>query len=223
MQAYFGGTFVDGTGAVVGVGLIRNLAPLMAGLTMAGLIAARTTTELRGRSRARLDVDPLLDPRPRRGPRRAARVRSSSAHAVAGTAGGRPDRRPRRSRDRSWRSGACWSAPWSAGRSPRTMLGVSTHGFFSMMWEMLWLRDVTGMIVKGLSTRCSPRCSPATRGCGATASPRPTPRSLARPSSGPSAWPGVAILIVNSGWFLLVYHAGPAFGPTSARPQGGLT
>ena len=28
----------------------------------------------------------------------------------------------------------------------------------------------------------------------------------------------VAILVFNSGWFLLVYHAGPAFGPTLLAP-----
>src|SRR5271166_3764106 len=41
MQAYFGSTFLDGTGAVVGVGLLRNLATLMTGLTVSGLIACR--------------------------------------------------------------------------------------------------------------------------------------------------------------------------------------
>src|SRR5271166_513650 len=41
MQAYFGSTFLDGTGAVVGVGLLRNLATLMTGLTISGLIACR--------------------------------------------------------------------------------------------------------------------------------------------------------------------------------------
>jgi phospholipid/cholesterol/gamma-HCH transport system permease protein len=51
MQAFFGGTFADGTGAVVGVGLVRNIAPLMSGLTLAGLLAARLTSELRSRSR----------------------------------------------------------------------------------------------------------------------------------------------------------------------------
>src|SRR5215212_2122830 len=49
MQSYFGGTFVDGTGAMVGVGLIRNVAPMMTGLTLAGLFASWTTAELRGR------------------------------------------------------------------------------------------------------------------------------------------------------------------------------
>ena len=41
MQAYYGSTFVDGTGAVVGVGLLRNVASLMTGLALSGLIAFR--------------------------------------------------------------------------------------------------------------------------------------------------------------------------------------
>jgi phospholipid/cholesterol/gamma-HCH transport system permease protein len=30
----------------------------------------------------------------------------------------------------------------------------------------------------------------------------------------------MATLVLNSGWFLLVYHAGPAFGPTLMPPPG---
>ncbi len=48
MQAYFGSTFLDGTGAVVGVGLLRNLATLMTGLTVSGLFACRLITEQLG-------------------------------------------------------------------------------------------------------------------------------------------------------------------------------
>ncbi len=36
LQAYYGSTFVDGTGAVVGVGLLRNLGGLMTGLDFLG-------------------------------------------------------------------------------------------------------------------------------------------------------------------------------------------
>src|SRR4051812_47603593 len=58
MQAYFGGTFVDGTGAVVGVGLMRNIATMMTGFTLSGLLAAKFTPELRGRAGRTLDADP---------------------------------------------------------------------------------------------------------------------------------------------------------------------
>ena len=51
LQAYYGSTFVDGTGAVVGVGLLRNLGGLMTGLTFAGILAARMIPELRILSR----------------------------------------------------------------------------------------------------------------------------------------------------------------------------
>ena len=47
LQAYYGSTFVDGTGAVVGVGLLRNLGGMMTGLTFAGILAARMIPELR--------------------------------------------------------------------------------------------------------------------------------------------------------------------------------
>ena len=51
LQAYYGSTFVDGTGAVVGVGLLRNLGGLMTGLIFAGILAARMIPELRILSR----------------------------------------------------------------------------------------------------------------------------------------------------------------------------
>ncbi|MHB1562204.1 MAG: hypothetical protein ACYC61_32560, partial [Isosphaeraceae bacterium] len=47
MQAYYGSTFIDGTGAVVGVGLLRNLGGLMSGMTLSGILAARMIPELR--------------------------------------------------------------------------------------------------------------------------------------------------------------------------------
>ena len=58
MQAYFGATFAIGVGPVVGVGLIRNGAPLLTGFVLAGLMAARATVELRTRRRVELDADP---------------------------------------------------------------------------------------------------------------------------------------------------------------------
>ena len=45
LQAYYGSTFVDGTGAVVGVGLLRNLGGMMSGLTFAGILSARMVPE----------------------------------------------------------------------------------------------------------------------------------------------------------------------------------
>ncbi len=47
LQAYYGSTFVDGTGAVVGVGLLRNLGGIMSGMVFSGILAARMIPELR--------------------------------------------------------------------------------------------------------------------------------------------------------------------------------
>src|SRR5271166_1175646 len=51
LQAYYGSTFVDGTGAVVGVGLLRNMGGMMTGLVFSGILSARMIPELRILSR----------------------------------------------------------------------------------------------------------------------------------------------------------------------------
>jgi phospholipid/cholesterol/gamma-HCH transport system permease protein len=215
LQAYFGGTFVDGTGAVVGVGLFRNVAPLMAGMTMAGLIAVRTTSELRGRSRVGLDGDPLwiadrdvspgLPGETRRAPEpgRLAAVRIGAA-LIAGPIMA------------LWGTLVGTLVGWQVSQA---VLGVSTHAFFSMMWEMLWLRDITGLIIKGgVYTGLA-----ALFGCheGLRGPAEPDPEAVPMAVYRAICLAAVAILAINSGWFLLVYHAGPAFGPTLMAPQGG--
>ena len=104
MQSYFGGTFVEGTGAVVGVGLIRNVAPLMAGLTLAGLLAARVTPELapgaRSTEATRVGPSPrtargatAAGRRPRRGVGRRAARRGDGRRGGAQRLGCRPSAR----------------------------------------------------------------------------------------------------------------------------------
>jgi len=217
LQAYFGGTFVDGTGAVVGVGLIRNVAPLMAGMTMAGLIAVRTTSELRGRPRAGLDGDPLWVADRGRPARRTVEGR------------GAPEPEP--GRLAAVRIGAAMVAGpimafWGTvvgtvvgWQVAQTVLGVSTHAFFSMMWEMLWLRDITGLVIKGgvyTGLAALFACHEGLRGSG-----EPEPDAVPSAVFRAVCLAAGAILAINSGWFLLVYHAGPAFGPTLMAPQGG--
>jgi phospholipid/cholesterol/gamma-HCH transport system permease protein len=92
LQAYYGSTFVDGTGAVVGVGLLRNLGGLMTGLTLSGILAARMIPELSRLARSVGAVQPRIPEE--HAPRRRSPV--SSCHN-----GGSP------------------SAPWWAGRHPR--------------------------------------------------------------------------------------------------------
>ena len=81
LQAYYGSTFVDGTGAVVGVGLLRNLGGIMSGMTFAGILAARMIPELRMLSR-RLSLERGRAGGSIAGSRRAARnVRPSAGVA----------------------------------------------------------------------------------------------------------------------------------------------
>ena len=155
LQAYYGSTFVDGTGAVVGVGLLRNLGGIMSGMTFAGILAARMIPELRIMSRQCRSRKPL-----RRSLRSGSRRR------------GRDNARQTRLRTRPIPPGsnrsvaprvaaaaiACillslWGITvgtvvgWKASES---LMGLSTEMFFMMMLKMMWFRDVLGLIVKGI-------------------------------------------------------------------------
>lgn len=197
MQSYFGGTFAEGTGAVVGVGLLRNLAPLLTGLTMTGLLAARMTPELRARRRAAPD------------PAHAGGVsgRALAARLLAATAAG-----PVLA---IWASAVGTLVGWKVSN---VMMGVSTHSFFRMFWEMLWIRDLLGVVVKGMIFGLFTGLFACREGLGGAADD-----DLAAVSASAcraACFAAVAILLVNSGWFILIYHAGPAFGPTLLEPPG---
>lgn len=214
MQAYFGGTFVDGTGAVVGVGLIRNVAPLMTGLTLAGLLAALFTPELRGRLTTTLDADPraIADRSPLPGQRPAASLspepaRLAAVRLVAGVIAGLVLS--------VWGALVGTVVGW---RVAQTLLGVSTDSFFSMYFQMLWARDVAGLVIKGMGFGLFAAlfaCHEGLRGpADEPASSIPTAACRA------TCFAATATLMLNSVWFLLLYHAGPAFGPTLMAPPG---
>jgi phospholipid/cholesterol/gamma-HCH transport system permease protein len=214
MQAYFGGTFVDGTGAVVGVGLIRNVAPLMTGMTMAGLLAALFTPELRGRLTTRLDADPkeIADRAPLPGQRPPSSLSPEPARLAAVRLGA------------GMIAGLVLSA-WGAlvgtvvgWQVAQRLLGVSTDSFFSMFFQMLWIRDVVGLVVKGVAFALFAAlfaCHEGLRGTGDEPA-----SSVASATCRAVCFAVTATLVLNSGWFLLVYHAGPAFGPTLMPPPG---
>jgi phospholipid/cholesterol/gamma-HCH transport system permease protein len=217
LQAYYGGTFVDGTGAVVGVGMIRNVGPMMAGLILAALVAALTTTELRVRPWSGLDGDPLwtadrdadasqtLESLSRPDPARLAGVRIAAA-VVAGPILA------------FWGAAVGTVVGWQVAKG---ILGVTTHGYFSMMWEMLWLRDVTGLVIKGLFYGLLTALFACHEGLRGGGEPEPDPDVVAWAVFRATCWSSIAVLVANSGWFLLLYHAGPAFGPTLLAPRGG--
>jgi phospholipid/cholesterol/gamma-HCH transport system permease protein len=194
MQAYFGATFMDGIGPVTGVGLIRNLAPLLVGFLLAGIVSVRYVSEFRGKS-----AEVLADPGPLVAPRIMAAAIAGPVLSV-------------------WGSLVGIAVGWLVANS---MMGLTLPAFFDMFLEMLWERDITGLVFKGVIF-------------GGLAALLACYEGIVRPG-GPEAacdfesigaavcravcLAGMAILFVNSAWFLLLYHAGPPFGPTVLTPQ----
>jgi phospholipid/cholesterol/gamma-HCH transport system permease protein len=103
-----------------------------------------------------------------------------------------------------------------------------------MMTQMMWFRDVLGLIVKGILFGALPAAICCYEGLvrGALAEEPETAgdssleaaHGLAPPWSIPvfraTCVSFVAILIMNSSWFVLVYHAVPFYGPTLLAPPG---
>ena len=219
LQAYYGSTFVDGTGAVVGVGLLRNLGGLMTGMILSGILAARMIPELSllarsvgvGGFRGVMEQKPQVLASRLAAPRILAAaiacVFLSQWGIVVGTVVG-----------------------WKASAS---MMGLPTETFFLMMVRMVWLRDVVGLIVKGLlfgTLSAAICCYEAFREAAreeetipVTTAGRPLADAgvpLATPVLRATCFGIVAILIVNASWFILVYHAVPFYGPTLLKPPG---
>jgi phospholipid/cholesterol/gamma-HCH transport system permease protein len=199
MQSYFGGTFVDGTGAVVGVGLVRYLGPVIAGLALSGLSAARILADHGEWDEEAEGLKPANEY-----PRIAARLVAGALcgfvmSAWACTAG----------------IVAGW---WLASR----LVGVSNHTFGSMFLDMLWVRDVIGLPVKGglfggiacwVASHESLRLRNATRERG-----RPSLESVSIAACRSASISMLSILLISAAWFLLLYHAGLPFGPTLMKP-----
>ncbi len=152
LQAYYGSTFVDGTGAVVGVGLLRNLGGLMTGLIFAGIMAARMIPELRILARRLAAAGEHTED-----PRERGHIRARALDlAAAGTLGISPCRlaAPRLAAAAigslllsQWGIAVGTFVGWQASQS---MMGLSTETFFMMLLKMMWFRDVVGLVVKGL-------------------------------------------------------------------------
>ncbi len=234
LQAYYGSTFVDGTGAVVGVGLLRNLGGLMTGLTLAGILAARMIpgaahpgspserpaavgTPWRIATRA---ISPRRFPPSgvfnARGRLAAPRIAAAAVACLFLS---------------QWGIAVGTFVGWQASQS---MMGLSTETFFMMLVKMMWFRDVVGLIVKGLLFGALPAAICCYEGLGPGAfedesaeagfSPAHPGHGVAPPFATPvfraTCLSFVAILIANSSWFMLVYHAVPFYGPTLLAPPG---
>ena len=212
MQAYFGATFTEAAGAVVGLGLIRNVAPLLTGFVMAGLIAAKVVSDLKGGLRPGLD-DPRSLP---------------DRDVVQGL---RADDRPSPTRSRvalARVAGAMVAGPllaaWGTAvgiamglLASRSMLGMSPAIFSGKIIEMLEPIDVVGLLLKPA----------AFAGMAALLASFEGMRSGLRgePDAFRAALRAVVMtLFLNFTWFNLVYLAGDPFGPsvlTAPAGQGG--
>lgn len=219
LQAYFGSTFVDGTGAVVGVGLLRNLATMMTGLTLSGLLAGRMIPDLlaigagqgesappqsaasgggerstRSFDEPSVELDPGRMGAPRIAAAAIAGVLLSLWGAVVGTVVG-------------WQSAGA-------------MMGLSSEMYFLMLCRMIWFRDILGMIVKGslfgafIAAICG--FEGLRRRTGTDTGTADISAAIVRAT----CLSMVAILLGNMTWFLLVYHAVPIFGPSLLAPPG---
>jgi phospholipid/cholesterol/gamma-HCH transport system permease protein len=214
LQSYYGGTFVDGTGAVVGVGLFRNIAPLMAGLTLAGLLGARITSEFRVRERRSASTS--HDP-----PGLSQRTGDSGTSPLL-PEGADIDRQVSARLAAAMLTGPVVglfgaSVGTLVGwRVATSLMGVSTHSFFLMFWDMLWMRDVVGLFAKGVAFGLAGAAFACHEGLrGSTDDP---PGAIPAAAFRAVCYGALTIMLINGSWFVLFYHSGPAFGPTLLAP-----
>ncbi len=216
MQAYYGATFTAANGAVVGLGLLRNVAPMLTGFCMAAVLSVRISGELGG------SLSPDLDDDPERVPDR---------DVVLGRA---PDVRstPDVSRLVLVRLLSSMIASpilvlWGAtvgtvigALVSMAMLGVPLPLYFGMIQEMIRVPDAVGVVVKGMSYGGMA----ALIACYEALRVRPAPRPGSHPA--PPALRSMlltafAILSFNFTWFNLVYLSGNPFGPGIGPDLGG--
>jgi phospholipid/cholesterol/gamma-HCH transport system permease protein len=231
MQAYFGSTFLDGTGAVVGVGLLRNLATLMTGLTVSGLIACRLIPGQLGLGHGRAS---------RVGAETKTRFPTVSYRSGAPSQEHEQLRAPGRlaaPRMIATALGSMLLALWGFAvgtvvgwQAASSLMGLPSDMYFLMFYRMIWFRDVVGMVVKGLLFGLVPAticCFEALRmvRLAARATSGPTASGdcsasgdLAAPIVRAACLSMMSILLLNMTWFLLVYHAVPVYGPSLLQP-----
>ncbi len=209
MQAYFGATFTAASGAVVGLGLFRNVAPMLTGFALAGLAAVRITAELGGPIRPGIDEDPedipdrdvalglAEDPRTPPDPARLVLVRVAASMLVGPVL-------------------VAWGATVGTligSLVCSSMLALPMPLYFGTIRQMIQPADVMGVVFKGMvypGMATLIACHEAFRSRRL--------REEGRPAGAPPALRAVlisivAILAINLSWFNLVYLSGSPFGP----------
>ena len=212
LQAFHGAIFLDAVGPVVGVGLFRNVGSQMSAMIVAGLVSTHTVAELR-LNRSQLDrtgTGKIID--------RDAAKGLASPSAINSTDGARLTL--------ARVLGAILAGPVlgfigcvagliSGLMVSRSILDVPTVWFLYNFVEMLWARDLVGIIVKGsvfsgLASLIA--CHEGLR----------MPEGVAD-DLGVSMWRAallgmIAILLANSAWFTFMFLGGAPFGRTVLEP-----
>lgn len=210
MQAFFLATFREASGAVVGLGLVRNLAPLLTGLVLAGMLATRIVPELRRRPWTGLDDDPhdvpdrdvaagrQADPRIEPTPGQLAAVRVVAA-VLAGPIL------------------TIWGTVVGFGMGmfiARGFLSVSPGIYVNKFLEMLEFRDPLGLAFKSLVFPLIAALVACHEGLRGDDDPRLVPMATWRALTVSI----VGMLMVNDAWFTLSFLSGSPFGPAVSSP-----
>lgn len=211
MQAYYGATFTEANGAVVGLGLIRNVAPLVTGFALAALMSVRAAAELGGRASLEDEAEEFAAEVPDRGadpetteanrtpvdPSRLTLVRVLSV-AIAGPI------------LTIW--GALVGTLIGAAISGK-VLGLPAGIYFGLIHQLIGPADAIGLIVNGIAFPTAATliaCHEALR----TAAVPEHERTGAPPAYRSVMLGILAILFLNFCWFNLVYlSGGNPFGP----------
>jgi len=209
LQAFHGAIFLDAVGPVVGVGLFRNVGSQMSAIVVAGLVCTHTLAELR-LNRSKLDQVPdrrALDRDAARGhmPTLEPNFARLTLARVAGTALAGP----------VLGFIGCVAGLIAGLVVSRSVLDVPTVWFLYHFSEMLWARDLVGIVVKGLIFCGLPAMIACYEGLR---KPEGHAADLAVSMWRAACLSMFAILLANSAWFTFMFLGGAPFGRTVLEP-----
>lgn len=212
LQAFHGAIFLDAVGPVVGVGLFRNVGSQMSAMIIAALLCTHTVAELRLN---RSNLDRLPNARPI--DRDVAKGLKPATHEWT------PDLARL-----TWARlfGAMLAGPVlgfigcvagliSGLLVSRSILDVPTVWFLYHFVEMLWARDLVGIVVKGAVFSGAAALIACHEGLRR---PEGTADDLGVAMWRAACLSMMAILLANSAWFTFMFLSGAPFGRTVLEP-----
>ncbi|MFM7316745.1 MAG: ABC transporter permease [bacterium] len=212
LQAFHGAIFLDAVGPVVGVGLFRNVGSQMSAMIVTALVCTHTVAELR-MSRSKLD--------------RLSSGRAIDRDVARGLKTSQTEMEPDVARLAMARvlgvalAGpvlgfiGCVSGLIAGLVVSRSVLDVPTVWFLYHFAEMLWARDLVGIVVKGIlfcGLATAIACYEGLR------KPEGDTSDLAVSMWRAACLGTFAILLANSGWFAFMFLSGAPFGRTVLEP-----